>query len=111
MKTEIHEGTCLIKTSPKQTTDFKTCIPATLLNELEVTSSLKNISEYLDVTTHRGSAFRGVLPEEVQRTAVDQLALLQTAPGVLLLPAAQHKLLIGLITLSPIVMGSGFKDG
>lgn len=49
------------------------------------------------------------LPEEVQRTAVDQLALLQAAPWVLLFPAAQHKLLIGFIALSPIVMGGSFK--
>lgn len=51
------------------------------------------------------------LPEEVQCAAVDQLALLQAAPRVLLFPAAQHELLIGLIALSPIVVGGSFKHG
>ena len=39
------------------------------------------------------------IPEEVKCTRVDFAAFFQTLPGVLLLPSAQHELLVGSVTL------------
>lgn len=50
-----------------------------------------------------------LLLEEVQSALVDKLAFLQTPPRVLLFPAAQHELLVGLVALRSIVMGRRFK--
>lgn len=48
------------------------------------------------------------LPEEVECTLVDFPSFIQTLPGVLLLPTAEHELLVGLVTLGAIMVGSSF---
>lgn len=45
------------------------------------------------------------IPEKVERTIVDFSPIFQTLSGVLLLPAAEHELLVWFVTLSAIVVG------
>lgn len=51
------------------------------------------------------------LPEEVERALVDLAALPQALPRVLLLPAAQHELLVGPVALRAVVVGRGLQHG
>lgn len=46
------------------------------------------------------------IPEKVERTLVDFSPFFQTLSGVLLLPAAEHELLVGFVTLGAIVVSS-----
>lgn len=50
-------------------------------------------------------------PEELEGALVDLPALLQAPPRVLLLPPAQHELLVGPVALRAIVVGRGLQHG
>lgn len=50
-------------------------------------------------------------PEEVEGALVDLAALPQALPRVLLLPAAQHELLVGAVALRAVVVGRGLQHG
>lgn len=51
------------------------------------------------------------LPEEVERALVDLAALGQAAARVLLLPAAQHELLVGFVALRAVVVSRRLQHG
>lgn len=46
------------------------------------------------------------IPEKVERAIVDFSPFFQTLSRVLLLPAAEHKLLVWFVTLGAVVVGS-----
>lgn len=50
-----------------------------------------------------------VLPKEVECALVDSPSLFDTLRWVLLLPATEHELLVGFVTLRPQMVGSGLQ--